>query len=116
MNLNLLTSVYSTAAAERLACAKQAAEIRRKLISAASRRESEPTPGKIVSISESLEDEESRQCQNPENPLNFRTKQNAAANGMRMASCPTIPSPRGPDGEMADCSHIRTAEYLRWAP
>jgi|ERR1035438_381544 hypothetical protein len=80
MNLNLLTSVYSAAAGEKLANAKQAAETRRKLLSAASRMEGEQADDAIVTLGEQP-DEDSRQHQNPKDPLNPKAKQTAAANG-----------------------------------
>jgi hypothetical protein len=73
--------VNDAVGAEKLASAKQAAEVRRKLISGASNIEGEQAADAIVTIGERSK-EGSGQREDQKNTLASRAKQNANANGV----------------------------------
>ena len=77
-NLNL-QSLYSAAAAEKLANAKQAAEVRKKLMSASAEIEAEQADA-IVELGEQA-NEDSRQRQDQNKRPDSKAKQGATAPG-----------------------------------
>jgi hypothetical protein len=70
------TNLYSAAAAEKTAAAKQAAEVRKKLKDGASKIEAEPDADAVVTIS-GESNEGSRQRRDKKNPAPRKKKQNA---------------------------------------